>query len=480
MGQEESDWTKIAREAGYLFKAPHIKGGMIYNEESVYILNSLNNLILKEFSKEGFNLWSFPNRTSKKDVDILSLSKSKSKKDSFDKNLFKILINKRDSIKEVLRPAGESQIYPFWSQIIRSYKQFLKEGRIILQQRFYRIPPHGQRKSTRLESEVSEGHALFQEKEETEKALFRYTKICKDISDFLGIPTLIVEAPIWDNNEFNDRAIYLCSILSKGVRLFGSIYNQGENLSSKFKIFYMNKKGEKQIPLICDWGMGIFYPFLWHSRDSKGFIIPFEIGKVDIQIIKISKTKRIDKFIKKICKKLEKEKYSINIEEAKNNLFEKRKKFILKGYPIILEIGKRELKSKNISVFIRWKEGKREEVELKNLVKFLKNSKKEFKEYLIKKTEKIMNKKIVFCNCCTELKRVIDNGLIGKFNWCGEKECIQKMYGKKVIFTGKREGGLISKGKFLGWTPDKKVLGKCICCEKDSQKEGFWARREQI
>jgi prolyl-tRNA synthetase len=68
---KEIDWIDLATQAGYLYNAPHIKGGLIYGPEGNIVLNNVNNLIKKYFETEGFNLWSFPNRVAKKDLDIL-------------------------------------------------------------------------------------------------------------------------------------------------------------------------------------------------------------------------------------------------------------------------------------------------------------------------------------------------------------------------------------------------------------------------
>jgi hypothetical protein len=65
-------------------------------------------------------------------------------------------------------------------------------------------------------------------------------------------------------------------------------------------------------------------------------------------------------------------------------------------------------------------------------------------------------------------------------NWCGERNCIENMYGKIDEKTKKRDGGLISKGKFLGWDLEDKIENKCISCDKKARRKGYWSRRKNI
>jgi prolyl-tRNA synthetase len=488
---KEIDWIDLATQAGYLYNAPHIKGGLIYGPEGNIVLNNVNNLIKKYFETEGFNLWSFPNRVAKKDLDILSNSKSLEQESNFNNSVHWIFrdfdSHQKNKTKlkfqEALRPAGESQIYPFWANHINSYKQFDELGKILIQQRFFRTVPKGHRTATKFESDVSEGHALFKTYKEADDAMLKYFLKCQNISEVLCLPSIAIESPIWDNHHFNNRSMYLCSILDDAVRLFGSCYNQSTNLSKKFNIKYRNELNKEETPFIADWGMGAFYPTLWHNRDEEGFILPFKIAPSDIHISQIEDSTEISNYIRSLEFKLIENGYKTKRFLAKNKLGHDRKNWKLKGYPIRIEIGEREFKNKKLSLLQRWdKESQNNphKISPENIISYLKKCETEFRDYSKRNIDSIKEKRIIFSDKPILIKDLISEGYLVSFNWCGERNCIENMYGKIDEKTKKRDGGLISKGKFLGWDLEDKIENKCISCDKKARRKGYWSRRKNI
>jgi len=480
------DWITLASEADYLYRSPNIKGGMIYSSEGNKVCDLVNKIIREEYESEGFSIWSFSNRVSRKDLDIISESISNEMDSSFNNSVHWIFRNhdlsRVNVIKEALRPSGESQIYPFWANFINSYRQLPDVGRIMLQQRFFRVPQKGHRSTTRLESDVSEGHALFETLDEANLAMNRYLIVCESIADLVGIPYVSVESPIWDNSHFNERSSYLCSIMDDSVRLFASAYNQGTNLSEKFGIKYNDKNGRMMVPHIADWGIGLFYPALWHNRDKNGFSLPFSITPFDIQLISINNNPETLIYAEKISNLLLNSGYRVKFEPS-SDLIKLRKSWELKGYPIRLEVGPIEISDKSCSIWHRWDVDNNyspDVLQLNNLLDHLSASKQSQKKYLLAKNIEIKNNKIISTYNVDDLKNAVFNGYIGSFNWCNSRSCIEKLYGSKDSITNKRVGGFVSIGKFLGWDFHKTESEKCVLCGSNSQKIGYWSRRRYI
>lgn len=485
MKSDKIDWVDLASEAGYLYRSPNIVGGMIYTPEGQKICDSVNRIIREEFEEEGFSLWSFSNRVARSDLEIVSSSKSDQGKGGFEDYVHWVSrnIDGQDTLpREALRPAGESQIYPFWAKNIDSYRQFQDLGRVMLQQRFFRVPPKGHRTTTRLESEVSEGHALFEDKFGADEAMLRYLMRCENIADILGMPYVTVESPVWDNNHFNDRSMYQCSILDGAVRLFGSAYNQGTNLSKKFGISYQDKSNNRTTPHIADWGIGAFYPALWHSRDENGFVLPFDITPYHIHIIQIGDDAEVADYVNSIRSCLSENGYSSRVDVSKR-VGKHRKEWELKGYPVRIEIGKRELEKKALPLWHRWKSEERyskTEISDELIVSYLDECRSDFKRYLHEKNQSIKDSSIIFSESARDLSDSVADGFVGMFHWCGDDRCIEKMYGLVNPETKEREGGLVAQGKFLGWNPRKKAEGSCVSCGNYAEKEGYWSRRKHI
>jgi prolyl-tRNA synthetase len=479
---KDIDWIDLATKAGYLYRSPHITGGMIYGPEGLTICDRVNKVIREEFEKEGFSLWSFSNRVAREDLEILSSLRSDNQESTFDESVHWVSRDvNTDLPREALRPAGESQVHPFWAQNIQSYRQFEDFGKIMIQQRFFRAPPKGHRTSTRFEYDVSEGHALFETPEEADAAMLKYLLRNEAIADKLGIPFIAVESPVWDNNHFNERSAYLCSILDGAVRLLGSAYNQGRNLSERFGISYQDKSGQRRTPHVADWGIGPFYPTMWHSRDENGFVFPFGIGSFDICLIQIGDSSEVSEYVGDLNTTLSEQGYRVKVD-TNRKLGKCRQDWELRGYPIRIEVGEKELKDQDLPIWHRW-EGQRYEptnVPAMNLLPYLEDCKTRFAQYLIRRTQTIKDNAFVFSPDSDILSEAVSHGFVGVFNWCGQDSCIEAMYGGTNPRTQERENGLVSQGKFLGWNPHKRIDGECVSCGKSAHREGYWSRRKQI
>ena len=126
-----------------------------------------------------------------------------------------------------------------------------------------------------------------------------------------------------------------------------------------------------------------------------------------------------------------------------------------------MEIGKKELQNKKLTLFIR-DTRKKEGINIKDLAK-LKKYGEEFDKRLILKADKFMKNKIVKCKGKEEIKKTINNKQIAKIDFCSiDKE------GEKCAAYIEKEVGAEIRGVMAN--KKEKPSGKCAICNKSAKE----------
>ncbi|MBD3202903.1 hypothetical protein GF327_01305 [Candidatus Woesearchaeota archaeon] len=489
-------WFDIAKGAGLIFIDDSISDGVIFSPYTCRLSEAIDDLIINAFAEQGFGKWEFPTRVGAQNLEMLSsVPDETGEAIDFLPHTHTIVrgdceqrVAQAQQPIEVLRPAGEAQIYPFWKNNVRSYRDLgTLLGRVLLQQRFYRVPSGGHSQFTKFERPVSEGHALHKTREEATHQMFQSIETLERLATMLGIPYLSVESPKWDNHPFNERMCYLLALLDEGVSLFGSAYNQGTILTERFGIQYQDRDSEFKTPFISTFGVGLLYKLMMTNLDQKGFILPPEVAPIEIVILPInpSNSSGIEDYVREVEDSLVARNFRVKIDRNMDErLYKRREKYEQIGVPIRLEIGKNEFESDNVSLYLRWEYDERQQlmeykIGKEDLVDRVEQSLFDYSNWASKRNSSIIEERIVQCTNTGELREIVEGGKVGKFYWCGEADCINQMYGKKDHVSRARSEGSIGIGKFLGWDTHSEDVSEnqCIQCSQAADKIAYWSKR---
>jgi len=151
----------------------------------------------------------------------------------------------------------------------------------------------------------------------------------------------------------------------------------------------------------------------------------------------------------------------VKIDDTDKRPGEKFYYWEMKGVPFRVEVGEKELKSGEVSVFIRDIKEK-VSVKIEDLSETIKNFGAEYDERLIAKADEFFEGKVVDCSSKDDIKKVLDSGKVARFSFCSDEkegakcaEFIEKELSARVMGT---RGDL-----------DEKASGKCpICGKKNS------------
>jgi prolyl-tRNA synthetase len=187
--------------------------------------------------------------------------------------------------------------------------------------------------------------------------------------------------------------------------------------------------------------------------DDKGLILPPEIAPFQAVIIPIP-TKESRDEIYEACKKLKSELkeggFRVHLDMRELRPGNKFYDWELKGVPVRLELGMRDIE-KGVVTLVRRDSGEKSEVGRADLGAELRNALKDIAQNLYETAKKDLNENITSVNSLEEVRKV--KGL-AKANWCGEEDCgleIEELTEMSVL-------GMLAAGE--------SSEGNCIKCGK--------------
>ncbi len=375
-------------------------------------------------------------------------------------------VEKGDSDERIaLRPTSETIIYDAYSRWIRSWRDLplrinqwcniirweVSQCKLFLRSR---------------EFLWQEGHCVYETEKECDKEVIlfldEYEKLCKNL---LAVP--VIKGKKTDREKFAG-AKYTTTIETftpEGKALqCGTSHNLGQGFAKSFGISYLDNKGKKSLPWQSSWGFStrLIGALVMAHSDNKGLVLPPSIAPTQIVIVPIisNKKEKVLKKAREIKKELEKDYEVILDEREEYSPGWKYSEYELKGIPIRIEIGPRDLEKEQV-VLVRRDNGKKEFIKIKSLKNNIKNNLEQMQDSLYKKAKKFLDSNIVKTENWNQFVSEIKNKKLVLAKFCGDKECEEWIKDK-------------SKGAGSRCIPLKqeKISGNCIHCKK---KAKYWA-----
>jgi prolyl-tRNA synthetase len=205
--------------------------------------------------------------------------------------------------------------------------------------------------------------------------------------------------------------------------------------------------------------------------DNNGLVFPFRIAPVQAIIVPISakKNKKLEEKVKKIVQELKEKRIRAKVDKSGWTLGNKLFYWEMKGVPIRIELGEKELKKGKAIVFRRDTKEKKL-VSFKLLCKTVLSLGKEIDSNLKKRAAKKFDARVVKANSFEEVKKFIEEGKIVKANFCSigsdGENCAERI---------EKEIGASVRGKRLD--EKQSVKGNCVCCSKKAAVEVYIAKQ---
>jgi len=365
-------------------------------------------------------------------------------------------------VKLVLRPTSETAMYPLFSLWIRTHADLpLRIFQIV---NVFRYETKQTRTFIRVrEVHFFESHTAHATAEEAEEQIRENIEIWKKVAKKLALPNVLVKKADWDKFPGAHYSIGAETIMPSGRTLqIATIHQYLQNFAKAYDIKYLKEDGTHDYVHQTTFGMSerLVGAIVGIHGDNRGLVIPPEIAPIQIVIVPIimKEKERILEEAKKIEDEL-KPYYRVYLDDRDN--YTPGYKFYeweLKGVPLRLEIGPRDLENNQV-VLVRRDTFEKINIGREEYMEKIGELLKEIQENLLRRAEKEMREKI---KKFENLEEVKEHKGIAVVNWCGSEECghkIEELTDKKII-------GI----------PQEKRKGICAICGKETDIVAYVAK----
>lgn len=313
-----------------------------------------------------------------------------------------------------------------------------------------------------------EGHTIHETPEEAQQETMEILNMYKDlVENYLAIPVLTGRKT--DKEKFSGaKATYSIEAMMQDGKALqaGTSHNFGTNFSEAYDIKFQNREGKEEFAYETSWGIStrLIGAIIMTHGDERGLRLPPQIAPTQVIIIPIAAHKGgVDEKCLEIKDRLEK--IGIRVEIDNRDTVSVGFKFNdseLRGIPLRLEIGPRDIKENVISYFRRdtLEKGCFATDLLENNSKALL---KAIQDQLFKEAQDFTNNKIKDCFNMEELREQVQIGF-ARTMWCGDESCELKI---------KEETGATSRNMPFEQTP---ISDTCVCCGKKAKKLIYFSK----
>lgn len=368
-------------------------------------------------------------------------------------------IKNSDKSEETLaiRPTSETIMYDSYSKWIRSYRDLplkINQWCNVLRWEVKQTKPFMRTR----EFLWQEGHDVFSEEGEAENdmktIIYEYKKL---LETQLAVPVLLGKKSCAETFAGAKTTMTIEALMPDGKALqCGTSHNLGQNFARTFGIKFKGEDEKKHTAWQTSWGFStrLIGAIIMVHGDDKGLVLPPKIAKNQIVIVPILFDKTKEKVLKKtreISKKLSKFNPILDDRPSYSPGW-KFHEWELKGIPIRVEIGPKDLEKNQITL-VRRDTGKKETIKEHELVKKINSSLEDIQKSLFKKAKKFLTSRIDSADDIKQLKSKLKEGKIVKVYMVNSADVEAKIKEKtdgatsRIIEISKIEGRCIETGE---------------------------------
>jgi len=322
----------------------------------------------------------------------------------------------------IVRPTSETVIWSMYKKWIQSYRDLP-----LLINQWANVVRWEMR--TRLflrttEFLWQEGHTAHETDEEAEKETLKILDIYQKLSeDHLAMPVLTGIKT--DSEKFaGAEKTYSIEAMMGDKRALqaGTSHNLGQNFAKAFGVTFQDRENKEEHVYATSWGVStrLVGGVVMAHGDDNGLVLPPKIAPIQVIVIPIAKTdedkKTIMNHVDNIVSQCLEKGIRVKVDNSNNSPGFKFNEWELKGVPIRLEIGLRDI-SKQEVILARRDIEEKQSVKLNKLVKSIHNLLDEIQNNILLKATNFRDKNTFRVNSYKEFKNTISN--TGGFIRCG-------------------------------------------------------------
>jgi len=315
-----------------------------------------------------------------------------------------------------------------------------------------------------------EGHTIHATAEEAEEETLRMLEVYRQVAeDVLAIPVYVGRKS--DKEKFaGARATYSMEAMMQDGKALqaGTSHNFGTNFAEAFDIRFQSKEGKLEYVNETSWGIStrLIGALIMTHGDERGLRLPPKVAPVQAVILPIAAHKGgVMEACTELRDTLKKAGFRVKLDDRdtvspgfKFNDWE------LKGVPVRLEVGPRDLENGVVTVF------RRDTLEkftlpIGEIAEKLGGLLEEIQQTLFDQAKAFRDERTVTVNSMEELETAVNQGF-AKAMWCGDRACEDTI--KEKFNASSRNMPFDQEAH--------RFSDRCVCCGKKAEKVMYFAK----
>jgi prolyl-tRNA synthetase len=363
-------YNEIVERADLADKRYPIKGMNIWRPYGWRLMANIDGLTRSQMDRTGHQEVQFPllipEHLFQKEADHIK---------GFGGEVFWVTHAGNNELEEkwLLRPTSETAMYQVFSLWVRSHADLpLKVFQIC---NVFRYETKQTRAFMRVrEIHFFEAHTAHDSFEDAEQQIDEDLEIAGKIFTDLGMTYLLSKRPEWDKFAGADYSIGLDVVMPSGRLLqLGSVHQYKTNFSKPYEITYETESGDHEHVHQTTYGMSerVLGAMVGIHGDDRGIVVPPKVAPTQVVIVPIlfkGKEEGVLEACRGVRDRLVEAGLRVVLDDAEETAGAKYYKWELKGVPLRLEIGPRDLENQVVMAAPRHVEKKKETIPMNNLV----------------------------------------------------------------------------------------------------------------
>lgn len=417
-----SQWYTDLCLKAELMDYSNTQGFIIYRPLGYGIWENIQNYLNNEFRKTGHqNVYMpmlIPESLFQKEKDHVS---------GFAPETAMVTTTGVENLSErlIIRPTSEVLFGTHYSKIVKSYRDLPKMyNQWCSVVRWEKTTRPFLRGKEFLWQEGHTVHATAQEaKKETHQMLEVYDKLGKEL---LAIP--FVTGRKTDKEKFAGalETYAIEALMHDGQALqSGTSHYFGNEFAQAFDIKFLNDKNELEYAYQTSWGVStrLIGAIIMVHGDDNGLVLPPYVAPTQVVIVPIRPNEEVLSAVKQIENELS-DKFRVFVDDSDKSPGWKFSEHEMKGVPLRIEIGPRDLENGQVVVTFRHNYEKHT-VALTDLHKFVEDGLKTMHEAMYQKALEATTSRTYEAKSYDEFKAFLKQGGYIKMSTCGEEAEIQ-------------------------------------------------------
>ena len=369
--------------------------------------------------------------------------------------------------KLVVRPTSETIICEMYSKWVQSYRDLP-----VLINQWANVVRW--EKTTRPFLRTSEflwqeGHTLHRTEEEaraeTMGMLEVYDEFCRNV---LAIPMLKGRKSEKEKFAGAKETYSIEAMMHDGKSLqCGTSHYFGTNFTEAFDITYLDSDGVRKHPYQTSWGVStrLIGAIIMVHGDQRGLCLPPYVAPVQAVIIPVAMHKEgVLEKAKELYESVKNAGIRVKLDDTENSPGWKFNEYEMKGVPLRIEIGPRDIEKGEVVYSRRDKLGEKFTLSISEVAERIPAILADINQNMYDKALNHLKTHTVKVSNMEEIRAAVDNGDFAEGMWCGCRECEDKL---------KQEMQVTTRNMPFDQSP---IGDKCAICGKPAKKRIIFGR----